>query len=165
MMGSDVSFFENIPSTITLLSGDYEVLKKVRFTRSIKHTLKTLARMCKERLEKFKVTHAKACEEMDNSYRVLFELVENSRCAMRQVNEDILSTVKKSTEELLDYLKHVYSNLREDSDEAPEIVFHPKELHDDTKQEQKYELKESLLTEEGVESILTKLEGMIECQN
>jgi adenylosuccinate synthase len=117
------SFLESLPSSLTLYQSDYDALRQVRFTRSIRHTIKGLARDCKDRLEMFKLKQLEANHKIESAFQELIELINISKNLMKRKNEDLFNAVKKTTAEMLDYLKYVYTMLREEVDEEPEEVF------------------------------------------
>lgn len=69
-------------------------------------------------------------------------------------NESLVAKAKRQTTEMLDYLKHVYEEMREQGDEGATQML---EEADETAEEMRFELRESFQPEALVESVLDKL--------
>ena len=114
-----------------------------------------MANECKENMEKMKERYNEANQEMEAAYQPLFEMLMDTKTLMLRRNEETYRSAKAKTMEMLEYLRNIYREIREDEDPPQQTpVFYEVGTSSE-------ELPSTRLPESGVESILSKLKTIV----
>ena len=91
------------------------------FAREIRSKIKAMATECKAELENLKLRYYEANNQVDLAFKPLIDKITESRRAIIMRNEMTYQTIKQQTNLMLDYLRGVYRELREEEEEMPEV--------------------------------------------
>ncbi len=98
-----------------------------------------------------RIAYNEANSEVENAFQPIFDLLEDAKRSIIGRNEETYRTARQKTSEMLEYLRHVYSEVKEEGD-----GFNLYECGTSSE-----ELPPTRLPEEAVEGIMNKLEKIV----